>query len=266
MRILLLILLSHPLFAQWSVMTYNIRYDNPQDGVNRWDNRKAFVRDQVQFHEPDFLGIQEGLHHQVQYLDEQLKDYTFTGVGRDDGKSKGEYCAIFHKKDIQITGSGTFWLSDTPASISVGWDAALERICTYVKGQRGKEVIWVFNTHFDHIGEVAREKSAWLIIQKINELVTPGESVILMGDLNLEPDSKPISYIKNNLNDSHRVSAIRLGPAGTWNGFQHDITIDRRIDYIFTSKNLQVLKYAVLSDSDQQRYPSDHLPVIAVVK
>ena len=253
-----------------SVMTYNIRYDTQKDGENRWDARKAFLIAQIKFHGPDVIGIQEGLAGQVKYLDKELAGFRYVGVGRDDGKKKGEFSAIFYNTNkFKVIESSTFWLSDTPDQISVGWDAAMERICTYAlfeyleTGQR----IWVFNTHFDHIGKEARKNSAMLIHNRIKSLNKDGLPFILMGDLNLEPDSEPIRYLSQHLNDSKKVSKeVVFGPEGTFNNFQFDKPVTRRIDYIFTGKSgIEVQKYAVLSDSKNLRYPSDHLPVFVVL-
>lgn len=253
-----------------SVMTYNIRYDTQKDGENRWDARKAFLIAQIKFHGPDIIGIQEGLAGQVKYLDKELAGFRYVGVGRDDGKKKGEFSAIFYNTNkFKVIESSTFWLSDTPDQISVGWDAAMERICTYAlfeyleTGQR----IWVFNTHFDHIGKEARKNSAMLIHNRIKSLNKDGLPFILMGDLNLEPDSEPIRYLSQHLNDSKKVSKeVVFGPEGTFNNFQFDKPVTRRIDYIFTGKSgIEVQKYAVLSDSKNLRYPSDHLPVFVVL-
>jgi len=251
----------------FNIMTYNIRYDNPHDGENQWTNRKEFLCDQIAGTKPDILGIQEGLHHQVMYLDSVFIDYTYVGIGRDDGKKKGEYSAIFYNhKKFEVLESSTFWLSSTPNIVSVGWDASMERICTYglFRNKNTGQKIWVFNTHFDHIGNEARSQSARLIWQKINELNKGKLPVILMGDFNLKPISEPILYIASTLQDSKTISlSIAEGPVGTFNGFRISEPILDRIDYVFVSKNnIQVNKYAVLSDIRNLRYPSDHLPVL----
>lgn len=247
-------------------MTYNIRYDNPNDGENRWEARKGFLTGQIKFHAPDMFGIQEGLAHQVDYINEELTDYKYVGVGRDDGKRQGEFSAIFfNTRKFKVIKSSTFWLSDTPEKISVGWDAAMERICTYalLESLETRQKIWVLNTHFDHVGKEARKNSATLIYKRLKKLNTDNYPALLMGDLNLEPDSAPIQYLSQNLNDSKMVSTdVVFGPEGTYNGFKFDQPITRRIDYIFTSKTgIEVIKYAVLSDSKNMRYPSDHLAV-----
>lgn len=247
-------------------MTYNIRYANTHDGVNAWENRKEFLSDQLKFYSPDVFGIQEGLHKQVTFLDSVLEKYDYTGIGRDDGKEKGEYSAIFYNSNkIKIIEGSTFWLSETPEKISVGWDAAMERICTYAlfEIKESSQKIYVFNTHFDHIGQKARENSVGLILKKVQEINKENYPVIVMGDLNLGPESTAIKEMSNHLNDSKIVAKeVSFGPSGTSNGFRFNKPVTRRIDYIFTDKEfISVKKYAVLSDSRNCLYPSDHLPV-----
>ena len=252
------------------VITFNIRYDNPNDGVNRWDNRKHFLTNQIRFNEPDFLGVQEGLLHQVSFIDTVLPEYSYIGVGRNEGKLDGEFSAVFYNSTkYNLLKGSTFWLSETPDIPSKGWDAALNRICTYglFESKSSKEKVWIFNTHFDHRGVKARRESTGLIVEKINELNIEKYPVVLMGDLNLEPDTEAIKYLSKNLVDSKFASKIDFGPIGTFNGFNFSEPVTRRIDYIFVSKgNIDVLKYAVLSDSKDCRYPSDHLPVFAEIK
>lgn len=251
------------------VITYNIRYDNPNDGVNRWDNRKDFLTNQIKFNEPDFMGIQEGLMHQVSYIDSTFPQYNYIGAGRNEGKLEGEFSALFYNstKFNYLKGS-TFWLSETPDVPSKGWDAAYKRICTYglFESKKSKEKLWIFNTHLDHRGVEAREESAKLIIEKINELNSKNYPVVFMGDLNLEPNTEPIKNLSKELVDSRSASKIVFGPVGTFNGFNFSEPVTRRIDYIFVSRgDIDVLKYAVLSDSKDCRYPSDHLPVFAEI-
>ena len=255
----------------YKIMTYNIRYDNPKDGENQWSKRKEFLRDQIAFYEPDVFGIQEALYHQLTFLNDHLTDYNYVGIGRDDGKTKGEFSALFYKKDrLKVVKQNTFWLSDTPDKISVGWDASMERICTYalLEDKTSKRQFWVFNTHFDHIGKEARVKSAQLIIKEITKLNNQKFPVILMGDLNSAPESEQVKYLSEVMNDAKLISKENpFGPFGTFNGFHFDQPVSRRIDYIFTSKgNIKVSKFAVLSDSKNLRYPSDHLPVFVKIK
>lgn len=250
-----------------TLMTYNVRYATVNDGENQWDKRKEFLSQQLGFYAPDVFGIQEGLEQQVTFIDNYLANYNYIGVGRDDGKSKGEYCAIFYKeKRCQLLAQSTFWLSETPESVSKGWDAAYERICTYAffMDKETGHNFWVFNTHFDHLGEIAREKSAALIVQKINEINKDGFPVFILGDLNLNEKSKPIKYLSSLYHDSRQVTQDKpFGPFGTFTAFAFDEPVQDRIDYIFVSKNnIRVHKYGVLTDSKDFKYPSDHFPVI----
>jgi endonuclease/exonuclease/phosphatase family metal-dependent hydrolase len=171
----------------YKAMTYNIRYDNVNDGENQWFKRKEFLTNQMAYNAPDILGIQEGLHHQVKYIDSVLTQYKYIGVGRDDGKIKGEYSAIFYDdRKLEVINQGTFWLSKTPEEISVGWDAAMERICTYglFIDKTTDQQFFVFNTHFDHIGNMAREESAKLILKKATILNKNNLPLIIMRDFN----------------------------------------------------------------------------------
>jgi len=253
-----------------SLMTYNIRYATVNDGENQWEERKEFLVDQIAFYAPDVFGIQEGLEHQLTFIKDSIAKYDYVGVGRDDGKKKGEFCAIFFNKEkLELISEQTFWLSPTPDKVSKGWDAALERICTYAlfTDKTSGHKFWVFNTHFDHIGEIARENSAKLIVEKVNEINKDNFPVFVMGDFNLNENSKAISYLASVFNDARSVSEARpFGPHGTFTGFEFHSPVKDRIDYIFSSRNDVVIKkYAVLTDSKESRYPSDHFPVLVKV-
>jgi len=252
---------------EWSALTYNIRYDNPGDGEDTWLKRRDFLAAQVAFYAPEVFGIQEGLLRQLEYLSEQLPGYERIGVGRDDGKEGGEYTALFFKKDrFKLLASGTFWLSETPDQVSKGWDAALPRICTFIhlRDKRAKKNVWVFNTHFDHIGKEARRESAALILKKIREKNTDNEPVVVMGDFNATPEDDPILEMLKELQDTRVLSKTpSFGPSGTFNAFKFNEPVTRLIDYIFLKgKDLKVLQHAVLSDSRNCHYSSDHLPVL----
>ncbi|RIV68300.1 endonuclease/exonuclease/phosphatase family protein [Flagellimonas aequoris] len=250
------------------VITYNIRYDNPNDNPNNWDNRKAFLISQLQFYAPDVFGTQEGLVHQLKDIDQGLEDYTYVGIGRDHGDDRGEFSALFYNtKKLKVLKQSTFWLSETPDVPSKGWDAALPRICTYglFENKADGSKFMVFNTHFDHVGVTARAESSKLILKKMKELNPDGLPVILTGDFNLESDSSGVQVILGEMTDTHvAVGKNAFGPNGTFNGFEFNKPVERRIDYIFVSpNNVEVLKSAILSDSKDCRYPSDHLPVFA---
>ncbi|WP_299584622.1 endonuclease/exonuclease/phosphatase family protein [uncultured Sunxiuqinia sp.] len=269
---LIMILLSatNSIFAQSAnVVTYNIRYANEGDGVNAWSNRKLLVTDLLRFHEADIIGLQEALYEQVTDISLQLPGFDQIGVGREDGKAEGEYSPIFYNsRKYQLKDHGWFWLSETPEVPSMGWDAACKRICTYAwfEDYDKRKTFWVFNTHFDHVGDEARLNSARLILQKIDSLNTKNDPVILMGDFNLTPEAAPIARLETQFFDSKKVSAqAPYGPEGTYNAFDFNSELKNRIDYIFVKGKIEVLKYGVLTDSYEQRYPSDHLPVLIEV-
>nr|WP_299175181.1 endonuclease/exonuclease/phosphatase family protein [uncultured Allomuricauda sp.] len=268
--ILTIILLAGiSLNAQKSIMTYNIRYNNPGDKENWWENRKQEVADLIQHYNPDILGIQEGLHDQVTYLGNTLENFSFVGVGRDDGKQKGEYAAIFfNKKNLELVNTKTYWLSETPDRISVGWDASMERIVTYAKfkDKGTKKITHVFNCHYDHIGKLARENSSKLVLELIKKMGIANERVAVIGDLNSHPEESPIQILKTQLQDGYEISvASAYGPVGTFNGFNPNEKLTRRIDYILT-KNLKVETFRTIDDRRKNGlYPSDHLPVLVTL-
>ena len=266
-NIVLIIGWSNQIYGQVNkIMTINIRYDTPRDSIDRWDNRKSELVEMVRYYEPEIFGIQEGLLNQVLYLEENLGTYARIGVGRDDGKDKGEFSAIFYNKEkLSLHKESTFWLSETSEKISIGWDASMERVCTYGLFERkeDRKKIWIFNTHYDHIGKVARRESSKLILQKINEINTNNIPVVLMGDFNAEPDDEPIQLLTKDLDDASKLAKNGIyGPKGTYTGFHKNVIAKRRIDYIFT-KNLRVKKYRHIDDKmKNNNYISDHLPVL----
>jgi len=248
------------------IMTYNVRLDVAVDGENDWAHRKDFFIPQIQFYEPDVFGVQEATPNQVVDIATALSQYSYVGIGRD-GIGQGESSNIFYKKDrFKVVQENTFWLSETPDVISKGWDAAFNRVCTYVllKDLKTKKMFWVFNTHLDHMGELARTNGIKLILSKIGALNTKNYPTIFMGDFNSEPTDDRIIALKKEMIDTREISEKKpFGPSGTFNGFKHNEPVTLLIDYIFVSKNNKfgVKKFAVLSDSKNLRYPSDHLPV-----
>ena len=261
---------NRPVKTKDTIISYNIRYDNRWDKENLWSLRKNRLSQLLMDYDPSIFGIQEGLLNQVEWIDSTLRNYNYIGVGRDDGKGKGEFCAIyFDTTRYEVMESSTFWLSDTPNKVSVGWDAALERICTYglFKKKMSGKMVWVFNAHFDHVGEIARKKSSELILKTIKEVNTQSLPVVLMGDFNSNPDSDPIKIFKNNLEDALEISSTRLkGPNGTFNGFDKRHPLNNRIDYIFV-KGMKVISYRHIDDRlSNNRHISDHLPVMISVQ
>ena len=253
---------------QVKVMSFNIRLNVASDGENRWDARKDKVAALMNYYEADFIGGQEVQHHQLQYLITELKQYSYIGVGRDDGKEAGEYSCIFYNKEkFTVIEQSTFWLSQTPTVVSFGWNANCRRVCTYglFQNKVTKQKLWVFNTHFDHLGDTARLESAKLITEKIKGLVNQKNyPVILTGDFNSRPDEAPAMYMVQHFQNARNISKEKpYGPADTWEGFEFNKKPDGCIDYIFVSKNknVSVKKFATITDSYDMKYPSDHFPI-----
>jgi len=254
--------------APINVATYNLRYNHVEDGPNAWPARKDMVKSLIRYHEFDIIGTQEGLADQIADLG-QMAEFEHVGVGRDDGKDAGEHSAIFYRKSrFALLGKGDFWLSETPDRPSFGWDAkCCHRLVSWarLRDRDSARTFYVFSLHFDHEGEVARRASAELVLRKI-AAITRGAPAICVGDFNSTPDTVQIRAMSSVMRDAARVSQTPpYGPSGTFNGFHLDAPMAERIDYIFVDRHLDVLKYAVLSDSLNGRYPSDHHPVVARV-
>lgn len=250
------------------LMSFNIRYDNPNDGVNNWHNRKEAVLDLLLESEVQIIGIQEGLFHQIQYLDSTLKHLSSIGEGRDGGE-KGEFSAIFYDHNrFKIIKSSTIWLSPNCTPYIKAWDAALPRICTYAqfKDQETGDSLWIFNTHFDHVGEKARLNSAKLIIEKIKLLCKEKEKVILMGDLNCLEQSPAIRTITSLMEDGYNNPKFtNSNSLGTFNGFDSSELPWKRIDYIFT-RNTELIQFShLLQRMDNGNFISDHFPIFAEI-
>lgn len=268
---------SLQLFAQdeLNVMTFNIRYDNPADSLNSWQYRKDNLASQIKFHKTHLLGVQEALHNQIVDLQDRLTGYKYVGVGRTDGKQKGEYSAIFYDTSrVQLLQSETFWLAEQTNIIGQrGWDAALERIVTWAKfrDRKTKKTFFHFNTHFDHQGKIARRESAKLLLKKIKEIAGSANSIVT-GDFNARPTDEPIQVVMNNadndrLTDSKEVSVqAHYGPTGTFNAFRNKEVNDSPIDYIFIKNKMKVMQHATLSQTWGGRFSSDHFPVLAVLR
>ncbi len=258
-------------FAQenLNIATYNIRYANPGDKGNLWQDRSPHLINLIRFHKIDLFGTQEGLVTQLKDIQQAL-DFPYIGVGRDQGDDKGEFSAIFYNPEkFQLLEKGDFWLSETPEKPSKGWDASLNRICSWGKFKSDEETFYVFNIHFDHIGQKAREESSKLIVKKMGELNSEKLPTVLMGDFNVTDDNPAYAEIVESgwMKDSKLESqSPPYGPEGTFTSFDWDFMPDKRIDYIFVSPEFQVKRYGVLSDHYGKKYPSDHFPVMVELK
>lgn len=253
------------------VMSFNIRYDNPGDGINQWDNRKEIAVSLIREVSPDFLGLQEVRASQLKYLGEQLVEYNYFGKSRSEDPMD-EHSPIFFKKNkYELLLSNTFWLSETPDKPSKGWDAALNRIVTWgkLKHKETGKIFFHFNTHFDHIGEQARLESAKLLKKKIREIAGDNEFIVT-GDFNFDPSSNYYQILTED-----ETSEVRLVDAslvsdeterkGTFTGFDLSKPAEGPIDYIFVKPTLTVSNYEVIDTTYNGRLPSDHFPVKAVI-
>ena len=294
MTFILFALAAMQLSAQMLVGSYNIRYKNDGDSIkgNAWGKRCQVICDQVNFMSPDIFGTQEVLHGQLLDMRDRLDGYDYIGVGRDDGKTGGEFEAIFYKTDrLRILDQGNFWLSETPDRPGLGWDAACVRICTWGKFTRqnatNDEAFYFFNLHMDHVGVVARREAAKLIVTKIREIAQDAP-VVVTGDFNVDQKDEIYRTFTDSglLKDSFMAARLRFAENGTFNSFDADLYTDSRIDHVFVSQSIQVDSYGVLTngywvpneqteeklkghDAPQEisfskysrRVPSDHYPV-----
>lgn len=251
------------------VATYNMRYDNPADSGNRWQQRLPVIVSLVRFHDFDVFGGQELLRNQVDNLVQTLPEYDYVGVGRDDGVDKGEFSPLFFKKDkFRLLKKGNFWLSETPDKPSKGWDAALPRICSWaqLEDKTSGFRFYVFNTHFDHRGVVARKESGRLISENIQRIAADAPA-ILTGDLNFDEHHEGYASItaSGKLKSTYDLTAIRMAHGGTFNTFNIASTAEQRIDHIFVTADFDVKRYGILTDSYKAKFPSDHFPVLVEI-
>jgi endonuclease/exonuclease/phosphatase family metal-dependent hydrolase len=251
------------------VATYNLRYDNPGDSLDLWKNRLPVMADLIQLYDFDIFGTQEGLNHQLEDLKKEMTGYSYIGIGRDDGNKKGEYSAIFFKVDkFKLITGGNFWLSAVTDKPNKGWDAAFPRICTWgeFKDLESQKSFFLFNVHFDHLGEIARKESAKLMVEMVKKIAGKSQA-ILCGDFNFNENHESYALIKSSgiLNDAYDLAGLRFEPSGTFNAF--DITTHPvgRIDHLFLTPGIQVLRYGILTNTYHGRYPSDHFPVFAEI-
>lgn len=252
--------------APVEVMSYNIRCGSCEDpsDVNHWSKRKLLVAKVIRAAGADVVGLQEAELFQVKDLVDLLKDYTWVGVGRDDGQTRGEMNAVLvRKKRFAITAEKTLWLSPTPEQVSRGWDAAFNRTVTVLTlRSRTSGKRWQFlNTHFDHEGQVARAQSAMQIAALVKPMLgqTP---VVMVGDLNGTQSFEGYATLTAVLRDAAKVSATpHTGGDITFNGFGKDLQPGNTIDYVLVSPEVSVQNHRVITDRYEGLYPSDHFPL-----
>jgi endonuclease/exonuclease/phosphatase family metal-dependent hydrolase len=270
---LVLLALSTCVFAQtpsFTVMSYNIRCGlcEPQDNPHNWKKRKYLVAHLIKTHNPDVIGLQEAELFQVEDLVEMLDDYSWMGVGRDDGKSKGEATAIlFRTARLSLQEQQTLWLSPTPLKPSRGWDAAYSRTLSFAKllDTESSKFLYVFNTHLDNEGEIARQQGAKLLMAEIAK-VDATAPIVVTGDFNFTVPAKAYDTISEVLVDAEKISATPAQGGGkTFNGFGKNKEPDNKIDFVFVKKSMKVQSHQVDTTTYNNLYPSDHYPVIVTI-
>jgi endonuclease/exonuclease/phosphatase family metal-dependent hydrolase len=269
---LLLIIPSLTLAEPLNVMSYNIRLDTAADGINAWPYRVESVAEVAGAkYNTHIVGMQEVLHHQLLQLQERMPDYAWVGTGRDDGLARGEFSPIFYQRErLQLLATNTFWLSETPdIPGSRSWDAAITRIVTWARFRDlvTEQQFLVFNTHFDHRGELARIQSAHLIVNAMTA-IAGDEPAILLGDLNVPESSEAYAVLNASalVQDArYRSESGHSGATASFNNWLELREDESRIDYVFVSEHFRVLSHLILEDKYDGRYPSDHLPVLAEI-
>ncbi|RZM29962.1 MAG: endonuclease/exonuclease/phosphatase family protein [Pedobacter sp.] len=269
---LLITILSISAFAQqYTVGTFNLRNDNPGDVGNLWAQRGPIAANLIRFHEYDVLGTQEGKKNQIDDLAKFLPEYSYYGLGRDDGKDAGEHSTIFYKKEkFKLLDKGSFWLSETPDIPGKGWDATCcNRICSWVYLQEIKtgKRFYYFNAHFDHQGQVARIESSKLVVKKIKEIAN-GAAAIFTGDLNGGQDSDWYLTLANSgfLTDSYKQVKHPYVNNSSFNDWGKQVDGYEIIDHVFLTKAFTAKRWGVLTDTYHGKYPSDHFPILVDVE
>lgn len=247
-----------------SVMSFNVRFDTTEDGENQWDNRKEACLSMWRETSPSIVGVQEALHNQVNYFNDNLPDYDYVGVGRDDGHSSGEYAAIFYKTaDFEVLETNSFWLSETPDYPSLGWDANNIRIVTWAhfRDRNTNQTFSVYNTHLDHLGKTSQTESTKMIIQRINEMTAAEDPVFLVGDFNMLIGNSRMKPITDEFFDARKYAGQTDNEKSfhLWGKWWFP---DRNIDFIFY-KNAVALSFKTITKNYGVPHLSDHRPLLA---
>ena len=250
------------------VMSYNIRLGSANDGTNAWPMRYPATLEMIEDQAPDVFGVQEAYDFQVLFIKENCRNYNCVGVGREDGKSKGEHMSIFwNKKTISLLKSGTFWLSETPKKPSKGWDSKHYRTATWalMKDKRTGKKFYFVNTHLDHRGVLAQKNGLALIVSRINEINPLGYPMVLTGDFNVKPNNPVLTDLDKIMQSSRKV-ARKTDNHHTFNGWGKAKS-DQVIDYIYFSGFSDCIEYQTITKSYADRkFISDHFPIFATLK
>lgn len=272
----LIFFIASILFAQEKDITINVMTYNIQQGThyNPQTTPKA-VSEIVLKNKIDLLGSQELQMDGVKSLSALLPGYGWFGVGREDGKNLGETGVIFYNKEMfELLEQSTFWLSETPNVIgSKSWNSADIRIVTWGKFLllSDSSIVYLFNTHFDHISSLARQESSKLLLKKIGEIAGKNP-VIVTGDFNMtgaDTEYKILVdyyyYYLQLFDTKYKSINGSTGPSGTFNDFIYD-NPTTKIDFIFTNPFFDVNTHAVIPDKYEGSFISDHFPVKVQVK
>ena len=247
------------------VMSYNIRLGTAKDGTNSWEYRYPATALMLKDQMPDVFGVQEAFNFQVKFIEENFTDYDSFGVGRDNGKSEGEFMSIFwNKKTVKMIKGGTFWLSETPEKPSMGWDAACKRTATWalMKDKNTGKLFYFVNTHLDHKGAEARRKGLELIVSRIDEINPKGYPMILTGDFNIKPDNEALVGLEQRMQSARKI-APKTDNNATFNNWGKAKS-DMVIDYIYVSGFSACPEYHTITEKyGTWKYISDHYPIYA---
>jgi endonuclease/exonuclease/phosphatase family metal-dependent hydrolase len=255
-----------------TVMSFNIRYGTAKDGDDSWPARRTMLFDVLREQDADLIGLQEALDDQITEIVAAVPGYAVIGVGRDDGSRTGEFSAILFKKDrFRVADAGTFWFSDTPAVPgSKSWGNNITRICTYARFiDRDGRGFWHFNIHLDHQSQPSRERSTSLLLQRITERTFREDPVIVTGDFNVgEKNAALLTLTAGGASfvDTFRILRPTEETVGTFNGFKYGSTNGEKIDYVLVQPGTVILHADIVRTSRDNRYPSDHFPVIARIR
>ncbi len=251
-------------------MSFNIRYGTADDGADSWQFRRDLVFETIRDRDPDLLGIQEALAFQLTELAEALAGYERVGVGRDDGVDAGEFSAVMYRKErFELLDQGTFWFSDTPeVPGSTSWGNTVTRICTWVHllDRNTGRGLYLYNVHWDHESQPSRERSAELLMKRIESRASPDDPVIVTGDFNAGESNPAFRYlIEQGLADTFRAVHPEAASVGTFNGFR-GVVAGEKIDAVLVSDDWRIADAAIVRHNEAGRYPSDHFPVVALVQ
>jgi endonuclease/exonuclease/phosphatase family metal-dependent hydrolase len=252
-----------------TVMSFNIRYGTAKDGENEWTRRRTMLFDLVREQEADVIGLQEALDFQIDEIVTAAPGYAAVGVGRDDGRSRGEFAALlFRKNRFRVAEAGTFWLSDSPSVPgSKTWGNNITRICTWARLiDRDGRGFYVFNVHLDHQSQPSRERSTQLLRERIDARPVSGEPVVVTGDFNVGEKNPALATLIGPFVDTYRVVRPQEKTVGTFTGFKFGNIEGDKIDYILVQPGTEVMSADILRFARDGRYPSDHFPVVARVR